>query len=71
MKDFHKVLPPEVLNQMIPCVYKDQDDLMAAALDDYYNLHFLLKVGGNILTRVVRLEQIIRNELYEAYINTI
>ena len=70
MKDFHKVLPPEVLNQMIPCVYKDQDDLMAAALDDYYNLAFLLKINGTITARLVYLEQIIRDALYEAYIKT-
>ena len=65
MKVFEQILP----QAEVDFEYKDFDDLCNAVLDDFYNLHWLIRINGNVLSRVVRLEQIIRNALYEAYIN--
>ncbi len=62
-RDFLKIMPKE------PVGYKmnDPDGLCNAAMDDFFNLHWLIKIGGNIRTRVVRLEEIIKDELLELY----
>ena len=46
----------------------DAEGLYCATLDDWYNLHWQLRIGGNIITRVVRLKEIVEQLLYDKYI---
>jgi len=49
--------------------YRDDDGLYNAVMDDYFNLHWSLKVEGFVMCRVVRLDTIAEQFLYDKYIN--
>ena len=65
--DFDKILPHEPAEYE----YLDDDGLFTGWMDDYFNIHFLIKIGGNIVSRVVRLEKIAGTALFELYQNTL
>lgn len=62
-KDFDKFLPKE------PADYKyiDDDGLLNGVMDKFHNLHWFILISGNIFHRVIYLDPIIRDELYELY----
>lgn len=61
--EFDQFLP----KNCIELEFIDQNDLYSAMLDDFHNLHWLVKSGMNIIYRVVRLESLIKEILYELY----
>ena len=70
MAEFEKLFPNMGDLKTTAFELDDEEGLYNAVLDDWYSLHWLVKVNGNILSRVVRLTGVIKDELYSAYINT-
>lgn len=66
-KDFDKILPK--VDPGVSFIFTDENDLCCAIMDDWYSLHWQIKIEGAITERVIRLEPIVETLLYEKYIN--
>jgi len=66
-KDFDKILPKA--EPGVSFSFMDQDDLCNAVMDDFGNLFWHIKIEGAIKGRVIYLEPIVKNLLYEKFIN--
>ena len=65
--EFDEIGPANPRGYELHCM--DDDGLYCATLDDYFNLHWSLKVEGFVMCRVVRLDTIAEQFLYDKYIN--
>jgi len=66
-KDFDLILPK--VEPGVSFNFIDQDDLCSGTMDDFGNLHWLIKIDGAIKERRIYLKPIVETLLYEKYIN--
>ena len=70
-KEFEKFLPKDaILEFRSDFEYMDSEGSLNATTDDFFNIHWHLKIGGNVISRTVHMEGIAKEILFNLYINT-